>query len=94
MPEDCVSAEEGEVRAGVPGCGEGLAHRGRVVLVVAVSDDRGGVGEQRRIGFQLQVGLVGDRQTVLLGEGDQALVEGEEESVARLLVGVEVGPVE
>src|SRR4029079_2769048 len=75
VPVDLVAAEEGEVDTAVAGGGGGGTHGGRPVLVVPEGDHRAGAVEEVRVGVQIDVGGVAQRDPGGLGHADRAQVE-------------------
>ncbi len=61
VPVDLVAAEESQVDPAVPGGGGGLAHRGGPVLVVAEGQHGARAIKQVRVGVQVDVGGVAQR---------------------------------
>ena len=89
MPVDLVPAEESQVDAAVARGGGGLAHRGRPVLVVAQGEHGAGAVEQVRVGVQVDVGGVAQRDAGVLSDPDGGQLELQELAGPghRLLVG-------
>jgi hypothetical protein len=78
VPVDLVAAEESQVDPAVPGGGGGLAHPGGPVLVVAEGQHGARTIKQVRVGVQVDIGGVAQRDPGVLGDSHGGQLELQE----------------